>query len=98
MILLTPFLTAAAFAAALGGGVLHPPERLLDADGVPLALTAPGYAAPAIRDLDGDGRGDLVLGLYANGAFSVRRSLGALRFAVARPLIQGEGTIVPGVW
>ena len=58
---IVPLVITSTCAAALGDGAFHPPQRLLDADGVPLALPAPGYAAPAVRDIDGDGRGDLVL-------------------------------------
>lgn len=97
MILLASFLTAAA-AVLPGDTELHAPVRLLDAKGEPLAMPAPGYTAPAIRDLDGDGRVDLIVGLLPDGAFQVRRSLGDLRYGAAKRLIQTEGTIVPGVW
>ena len=98
MILLTPVLLSAVFPMTPGGDGLHAPQRLLEADGSPLTLPDPGYAAPAIRDLDGDGRGDLIIGLLEKGAFQVRRGLGELRFAEQRPLIPSDGTIVPGVW
>ncbi|QDV08868.1 hypothetical protein Poly30_44230 [Planctomycetes bacterium Poly30] len=88
--------TAAMFPSA--DGELHAPVRLLGFDGEPLATPAPGYAAPAMRDLDGDGRGDLIVGLLPDGAFEVRRGLGELRFGPASPLIESEDTIVPGVW
>jgi hypothetical protein len=98
MILLTPIFLSTAFPLAPGGDGLHAPQRLLEADGSPLALPDPGYTAPAIRDLDGDGRGDLILGLFEKGAFEVRPGLGEARFAEPRPMIQSLETIVPGVW
>lgn len=83
-----------------GGGEpeLEPPVRL-KADGVPIRVEAPGYAAPCLADVDGDGKWDLLVGQYQDGKIQVFKGLGGGKFAAGRWL-QAEGQVaeVPGIW
>jgi hypothetical protein len=89
----------------VGGGLacgsaaeFEPPVRLL-ADGVPVRVEGPGYAAPCWADIDGDGKQELLVGQFRDGKIRVYKHLGAGKFAGGQWL-QAEGAVaeVPGVW
>ena len=87
--------------AALAGAAepqFHPPVRL-KADGVPIRVEAPGYAAPCLADLDGKGKLDLLVGQFHGGKIQVFKGLGSGKFAKGTWL-QAAGKVaeVPGVW
>jgi hypothetical protein len=71
----------------------------LQAGGVPIRVEAPGYAAPCLADLDGDGKLDLLVGQFNDGKIQVFKGLGGGRFA-AGAWLQAEGKVaeVPGIW
>jgi hypothetical protein len=81
----------------------HAPVRLSASDG-PLAVEAPGYAAPTWYDLDGDGLRDLIVGQFKNGQLKVYRQLGRGETGLPRlaegTWLQAGGEVaqVPGVW
>jgi hypothetical protein len=71
----------------------------LTADGVPVRVESPGYAAPCWADIDGDGKKDLLVGQFNKGKIRVYRNLGDAKLAPGEWL-QAEGAVaeVPGVW
>ncbi len=74
------------------------PTRLRAADGY-VRTEAPGYAAPAWHDVDGDGKRDLVVGQFAGGKIRVYQNTGAGAFAAGEWLMAGGKVAeVPGVW
>lgn len=75
-----------------------PPVRL-EADGKPVRLEKPGFAAPCWHDVDGDGRKDLVVGQFAGGKIRVFKNLGDGKLA-AGAWLEADGKVaeVPGVW
>ena len=76
----------------------EPPVRLT-ADGVPIRIESPGYAAPCLADLDGKGKMDLLVGQFNGGKIQVFKGLGGGKFGTGTWL-QAEGKVaeVPGVW
>ena len=76
----------------------EPPVRL-KAGGVPIRVEAPGYAAPCLADVDGDGKLDLLVGQFNGGKIRVFKGLGGGKFA-AGAWLQAGGKVaeVPGVW
>jgi hypothetical protein len=76
----------------------QPPVRL-EANGVPVRVESPGYAAPCWADIDGDGRKDLLVGQFHQGKICVYRNLGDGKLA-AGEWLKAEGAVaeVPGVW
>ncbi len=76
----------------------HPPVRV-KAGGVPIRVEAPGYAAPCLADVDGDGKLDLLVGQFNGGKIQVFKGLGGGKFAKGTWL-QADGKVaeVPGVW
>ena len=81
-----------------GTAAFEPPVRL-KAGGSAVRVEAPGYAAPCLADIDGDGKPDLLVGQFAQGKIRVHRGLGKMEFA-AGAWLQAEGQVaeVPGVW
>lgn len=62
-------------------------------------VEAPGFAAPAVQDVDGDGIADLLVGQFHKGKIAVHKGTGKGAFA-ARTWLQAEGANaeIPGVW
>ena len=86
-------------ALACGGPDEFEPPVRLQADGAPVRVESPGYAAPGWADVDGDGRKDLLVGQFAQGKIRVFRNLGGTRLAPGEWLqAGGEVAQVPGVW
>jgi hypothetical protein len=76
----------------------HPPVRL-KAGGVPIRVEVPGYAAPCLADVDGDGKLDLLVGQFNGGKIQVFKGLGGGEFAKGTWLqAGGKAAEVPGVW
>lgn len=74
------------------------PVQLKSKDG-PIKAEAPGYAAPCMADMDGDGKKDLLVGQFAGGKINVYRNLGDGKFANGEWLkTNGEVAEIPGVW
>lgn len=74
------------------------PTRI-KAGGSYVRTEAPGYAAPAWHDVDGDGRRDLIVGQFTGGKMQVYKSTGAGAFAAGEWLeAGGDVAEVPGVW
>lgn len=77
--------------------------QVVMADGAPVSVEAPGYACPTVVDLDGDGRPDLVVGQFRDGAMQYFRN-GAEpgqppQFEKGQWLMtEGARATVPGVW
>src|SRR5438874_13609500 len=71
----------------------------LKADGLPVRVESPGYAAPCWADIDGDGKKDLLVGQFHQGKIRVYRNLGDGKLA-AGEWLKAEGAVaeVPGVW
>ncbi len=76
----------------------QPPVRL-KADGVPVRVESPGYAAPCWADIDGDGKKDLLIGQFNEGKIRVYKNRGDGRLT-APQWLTAEGAVaeVPGVW
>jgi hypothetical protein len=76
----------------------EPPVRL-KAGAVPIRVEAPGYAAPCLADVDGDGKLDLLVGQYKDGKIQVFKGLGGGKFATGTWLqTEGKAAEVPGIW
>ncbi|QDU85265.1 hypothetical protein Pla163_23930 [Planctomycetes bacterium Pla163] len=74
------------------------PVRLL-ADGKPIRTAAPGYAAPTLHDVNGDGHRDLVVGQLEGGRLRVHPGNADGGFGAGSWLeAGGEVAEVPGVW
>jgi len=71
----------------------------LTADGVPIRVESPGYAAPCWADIDGDGKKDLLVGQFSEGKIRVYKNLGGGKLA-AGAWLQADGidAEIPGVW
>jgi hypothetical protein len=71
----------------------------LEANGVPVRVDSPGYAAPCWADIDGDGKKDLLVGQFQGGKIRVYRNLGENKLAAGEWLKAGGAVAeVPGVW
>jgi hypothetical protein len=84
--------------ALCGAAEFDRPVRWL-ADGRPVRVESPGYAAPCWADVDGDGKKDLLVGQFSQGKIKVYKNLGDDKYA-AGAWLQAEGNVaeVPGVW
>ena len=81
-----------------GAADFAPPVRL-KADGVPIRVEVPGYAAPCLADVGGDGKMDLLVGQFRQGKIQVFKGLGGGKFAKGTWLqAAGKAAEVPGVW
>jgi len=71
----------------------------LEADGVAVRVESPGYAAPCLADVDGDGQKDLLVGQFNKGKVRVFKNQGERKLA-AGVWLEAEGQVaeVPGVW
>lgn len=71
----------------------------LTAGGAPIRVETPGYAAPCWRDMNGDGRKDLVVGQFKDGKMKVYENAGDGKLLAGEWLMAGgEPAQVPGVW
>lgn len=74
------------------------PVQLKGGDAV-IQVESPGYAAPSLADLDGDGKKDLLVGQFRNGKITLFSGLGSGKFGKGEPLkAGGEDATIPGVW
>ncbi|MBC8148255.1 hypothetical protein OAF84_02680 [Akkermansiaceae bacterium] len=65
----------------------------------PIKTQSPGYAAPCLHDLDGDGEKELLVGQFANGCIHTFKGLGDGKFAQGKLLeVDGRPVKIPGVW
>lgn len=84
---------------ALGSAAEFERPVRLEAEGQPIRVNSPGYAAPCWADIDGDGKRDLLVGQFAGGRIQVYRNLDDGKFAAGEWLqAEGEVAAVPGVW
>ena len=103
----TPLLVLAAGGTLAAFGVRAPadevatfaaPVRLM-ADGAPISVGEPGYAAPAWHDVDGDGHMDLAVGQFAGGKIKIYHGRADGTLAAGEWLMAGGDVAeVPGVW
>jgi hypothetical protein len=86
-------------ALAFGGPAEFQPPVLLKAEGVPVRVESPGYAAPCWADIDGDGKKDLLVGQFSDGKIRVYKNLGEGKLA-AGDWLKADGAVaeIPGVW
>jgi hypothetical protein len=71
----------------------------LEAAGKRIRVESPGYAAPCLHDVNGDGRKDLVVGQFSGGKMQIFLRGEEGRFAQGQWLeVDGEVAEVPGVW
>jgi hypothetical protein len=84
--------------AAPQGPRFEPAARMI-ANGSPVRVEAPGWAAPCWHDVDRDGKQDLVVGQFTGGKMRVFRGLGGGKLA-AGEWLQAGGAVaeIPGVW
>jgi hypothetical protein len=92
-------------ALLVGGGLAQSDDAAfeapvrLKADGVPVRVESPGYAAPCWADINGDGKKDLLVGQFHQGKIRVYRNLGDGKLAAGEWLMAaGSVAEVPGVW
>ena len=70
----------------------------LKAGGEFIRVEKPGFAAPCLHDVNGDGKKDLVVGQFKDGKIRIYKGLGGERFAGGEWLkAEGKVAKVPGV-
>ena len=85
-------------AAVCGAAEFQPPVRLTAGD-APVRVESPGYAAPCLADVDGDGKRELLVGQFRDGKIQVFKQQAPDKFAPGDWLkAEGEVAHVPGVW
>jgi hypothetical protein len=84
---------------AIGSAAEFQPPIRLEGGGEPVRVESPGYAAPCLADIDGDGQKDLLVGQFNQGKIRVYKNLGMGKLA-AGEWLKAEGAVaeVPGVW
>jgi hypothetical protein len=87
-----------AFGCLVGGEEFEPPVRV-KADGAPVRAVSPGFAAPCLADLSGEGKLDLLFGQFHKGKIQVFKGLGGGKFAKGTWLqAGGQDVELPEVW
>lgn len=71
---------------------------VLRAAGEPIRVEAPGYAAPCLADVDGDGKKELLVGQFRDGKIKVYPMEGESFAAGTWMQAGGKVATVPGVW
>ena len=91
-------LIAAALCGVPSAEQFEKPVRL-KAGGDVVRVAQPGYAAPCLADINGDGKKDLLVGQFANGMIKVYHGKGKGEFEEGNWLqADGKDAKVPGVW
>ena len=85
-------------AAACSAAEFERPVRM-QGGGRPVRVESPGYAAPCLADVDGDGQKDLLVGQFSQGKIKIYKGLGDSKYSAGAWLkadsIDAE---IPGVW
>ena len=85
-------------AAAPQGPQFEAPVRM-QAGGSYVKVEAPGFACPSWHDVDGDGKGDLVVGQFHDGTMRLFQGEGGGKLAAGAWLRGDKGAaVVPDVW
>jgi hypothetical protein len=85
--------------AAVCGAIEFAPPVRLKGGGEYIRVERPGYAAPCLADIDGDGKPDLLVGQFNGGKIQVFKGLAPGKFAKGTWLkADGKVAEVPGVW
>ncbi|MDE0596062.1 MAG: VCBS repeat-containing protein [Roseibacillus sp.] len=83
---------------AAGAVEFEKPVRL-SGGGEVIKVERPGYAAPCLADLNGDGKKDLLVGQFNKGKIRVFLAEGDGKFAKGEWLKTGDKVAeIPGVW